>query len=125
MSILITCVSPANSMRRSLSKINSTILPAGTPFPVQIEDHLPVRIGQTVRTQLLYSVYANDILALPANAVISGTVTALRSNHSRCISAQLHGDFTPFDMPVVRFTEIPLLDGFDSSHHNRLCQRRN
>ena len=66
MSILITCVSPADSMLRSLSKINSHYPPGWAPFPVQIEDHLPVRIGQTVRTQLLYPVYANDILALSA-----------------------------------------------------------
>ncbi len=63
MSILITCVSPADSMLRSLAKINSRYPPGWTPFPVQIEDHLPVRIGQTVRTKLLY---ANDILALSA-----------------------------------------------------------
>ncbi|MEO6909503.1 MAG: hypothetical protein ABI158_01085 [Edaphobacter sp.] len=70
-----------------------------------------MRIGQPVRAQLLYPVYADDILVLPAKTIINGTVTALRSNNSRRISARLRGDFTPFDTPVVRFTGISLLDG--------------
>ncbi len=70
-----------------------------------------MRIGQPVRAELLYPVYTDDILVLPAKTIINGTVTALRANHSRRISARLRGDFTPFDTPVVRFTGISLLDG--------------
>jgi hypothetical protein len=86
-------------------------LPAGTPLPVQIEDHLPMRVGQPIRAQLIYPVYADNTLVLPAKTIVTGTVTALRSNHSRRVTARLRGDFTPFNTPIVRFTGITLADG--------------
>src|SRR6185437_14250463 len=78
------------------SPLPAATLPAGTPLPVQIDDHLPMRVGQPIRAQLIYPVYANDSLVLPEHTVLTGTVTALRSNHSRRIRASLGGDFTPF-----------------------------
>jgi hypothetical protein len=86
-------------------------LPAGTPLPVQIDEHLPMRIGQPIRAQLIYPVYADSTLVLPAKTIVTGTVTALCSNHSRRITARLRGDFTPFNTPIVRFTGITLADG--------------
>ena len=86
-------------------------IPAGTPLPVQIDDHLPMRVGQPIRAKLIYPVYDDNTLVLPANTIVTGTVTALRSNHSRRISARLRGDFTPFNTPIVRFTGITLADG--------------
>jgi hypothetical protein len=70
-----------------------------------------MRVGQPIRAQLIYPVYADDTLVLPAKTIVTGTVTALRSNHSRRISARLRGDFTPFNTPIVRFTGIILADG--------------
>jgi hypothetical protein len=90
---------------------NTYTLPAGTPLPVQIEDHLPMRVGQAIRAQLIYPVYADNVLILPAKTIVSGTVTALHSDHSRRISARLRADFTPFNIPVVQFTGITLADG--------------
>jgi hypothetical protein len=89
----------------------ASTLPAGTPLPVQIDDHLPMRVGQLIRAQLIYSVYADNTLVLPARTIVTGTVTALRSNHSRRINARLRCDFTPFYTPVVLFTAIILPDG--------------
>jgi hypothetical protein len=89
----------------------SITLPAGTPLPVQIEDHLPMHIGQSIRAELIYPIYADNILVLPAKTIVTGTVVALRSNHDRRISARLRGDFTPFRIPVVHFTGITLADG--------------
>ncbi len=86
-------------------------LPAGTPLPVQIDDHLPIRVGQPIRARLIYPVYADNSLILPARTIVNGTVTALRSNHSRRVSARLRCDFTPFYTPIVRFTGITLADG--------------
>ncbi len=86
-------------------------IPAGTPLPVQIEEHLPMRVGQPIRAELIYPVYADNILVLPAKTVVTGSVTALRSNHSRRIDARLRADFTPFYTPIVRFTGITLADG--------------
>jgi len=90
---------------------NTHTLPAGTPLPVEIEDHLPMRVGQPIRAQLIYPVYADNVLIFPAMTIVRGTVTALRSNHSRRVSARLRADFTPFNTPVVQFTEITLADG--------------
>jgi hypothetical protein len=95
----------------ALCQTSAISLPAGTPLPVQIEDHLPMRAGQPIRAQLIYPVYAGNTLVLPAKTIVTGTVSALRSNHSRRITARLRGDFTPFYIPVVRFTGITLVDG--------------
>jgi hypothetical protein len=89
----------------------SATLPAGTPLPVQIEDHLPMRVGQLIRAQLIYPVYADNTLVLPAKTIVTGTVVDLRSNHSRRIAARLRGDFTPFRIPIVRFNGILLNNG--------------
>jgi hypothetical protein len=89
----------------------ATTLPAGTPLPVQIDDHLPMRVGQQIQAKLLYPVYASDSLVLPEHTIVIGTVVALRSNGSRRVRAGLGGDFTPFHTPVVHFTQILLPDG--------------
>jgi hypothetical protein len=88
----------------------SSTLPAGTPLPVQIEDHLPMRIGQPIRAELIYPVYSGNTVVLPAKSIVTGTVVDLRSNHSRRVDARLRGDFTPFYTPIVHFTGIILPD---------------
>lgn len=101
--LLISC--SALGQRAAIS------LPVGTPLPVQIENHLPMRVGQPIVAQLIYPVYVDDTLVLPSKTTVTGTVTALRPNHSRRITSRLRGDFTPFDTPVVHFTSITLADG--------------
>lgn len=86
-------------------------LPAGTPLPVQTEDHLSMQVGQPIRAQLIYPVYADNTLVLPSKTVVIGTVTELRSDHSRRVNARVNGDFTPYHIPVVKFTQIILADG--------------
>jgi hypothetical protein len=86
-------------------------VPAGTPFPVQIEDHLPMRLGQTITAELIYPIYVDNTEVLPAKTLVSGTVVSMHANHSGRITARLRGDFTPFKTPVVRFTGITLADG--------------
>lgn len=87
------------------------VIPAGTPLPVQIDDHLRMRLGQSISAKLLYPVYADNTLILPAATILNGTVVELHANRARRNSARLRGDFTPFRTPVVRFTEIRLADG--------------
>jgi hypothetical protein len=95
----------------SICTAQSFTVPAGTPFPVQIEDHLPMRVGQTISAELIYPIYVDNTEVLPARTVVSGTVVSLHSNHTRRVSARLRGDFTPFRTPVVRFTSVTLADG--------------
>src|SRR5262249_51778118 len=86
----------------------ASTIPAGTPLPVQTTTHLPMRTGPPSRAELLSPVYADNTLALPAKTVFIGTVTELRSDHSRRIQARINGDFTPYHIPVVRFSQVVL-----------------
>ena len=86
-------------------------LPTGTPLPLQIVDHLPMRAGIPIRAELIYPAYSDNQLLLPAKTIFIGTVTELRSDHSRRVQARVNGDFTPFHIPVVRFTQVVLADG--------------
>jgi hypothetical protein len=76
-----------------------------------IDKHLPMRAGQPIRAQLIYPVYADNTVILPEKTNLIGMVTELRSNHSQRVNARLNGDFTPFHIPVVRFTQVILTDG--------------
>ncbi len=87
------------------------IVPAGTPFPVQIDGNVPMRVGIPLRAQLLYPVYSGSTLILPAHTTLLGTVASLRPDRSRRIHARLNADFTPFYTPSVRFSQILLADG--------------
>jgi len=86
-------------------------LPAETPLALSIDDHLPMRTGQSVSAHLRYPIYANDKLLLPKDTVVTGSVVELRSDRSRRIRATMGGDFTPFKIPVVHFTSFVLPDG--------------
>jgi hypothetical protein len=93
------------------SQIPQATLPTGTPLPLMVDNHLPMRVGQSLRAQLIYPVYSDNTLILPEKTILTGTITELRSNHSRRINARINGDFTPFHIPIVRFTQITLADG--------------
>lgn len=86
-------------------------LPPGTQLPVSIPDHLPMRVGQPVRAQLLYPVYRDNQLILPAHTVVTGSIVALNPDHARRVKSRLRFDFTPFRTPVVRFDTIVAPDG--------------
>lgn len=86
-------------------------LPAGTPFVIGIDTHLPMRLHQPVQGYLRYPVFVNGVMVLPAKTELRGTVTDLRPDRSRRNNARLSADFTPFHIPVVRFTSLRLNDG--------------
>jgi hypothetical protein len=70
-----------------------------------------MRVGQPIRAQLIYPVYGDNSLVLPAKTIVNGNVVALRSDHPHRVTARLRADFTPFRIPVVHFTGITLADG--------------
>jgi hypothetical protein len=86
-----------------LAQETSIQIPADTPLPVQLGKHVPMRKGAPLECRLLYSVYAQNQLAIPAGTVLRGSVVALNSDRSRRIHSRLWGDFTPFHIPVVHF----------------------
>ena len=70
-----------------------------------------MRSGLPVTAQLIYPIYSDNHIVLPENTLLHGTVVSLRPDTSRRIRARLGGDFTPFHIPVVRFSEFVLPDG--------------
>jgi hypothetical protein len=95
----------------ALCQTDPGTVPAGTPLALEIDQNYPMRAGQPIRARLLYPIYVDNKLLLPADTVVNGSVVALRSDRSRRVSAMLGGDFTPFRTPEVRFTQIVLPDG--------------
>ena len=89
----------------------AVVLPAGTPLPVTIHQNLPMKVGTPIRAELIYAVYDHDKPVLPVGTVVVGSVVSLSPDHTRRIHARLRADFTPFHIPVVRFTSIMLPDG--------------
>jgi hypothetical protein len=86
-------------------------IPASTPLSVQLPQHVPMKAGEPLQGRLLYPVYVDNGVAMPAGTVLRGRVIRLAPDRSRRIHSRLRGDFTPFHIPVVRFDQLVLPDG--------------
>jgi hypothetical protein len=95
----------------SIGQTTSVRIPARTPLSIQLLQHVPMKAGESLEGRLLYPVYVDNRIAIPAGATLRGTVIQLDSDRSRRIHARLRGDFTPFHVPVVHFDELVLPDG--------------
>ena len=94
-----------------LAQGRDVVIPAGTELPVSIPEHLRMKVGEPIRSSLLYPVYVDNVLTLPAKTVVTGSVVQLTPDHGRRVKARLRFDFTPFRVPVVRFDGVVLPDG--------------
>src|SRR5271156_4154069 len=95
----------------AVGQTHSVQIPAKTPLSIQLLQHVPMKAGESLKGRLLYPVYVDNQIVIPAGATLGGTVIQLDSDRSRRIHARLRGDFTPFHIPVVRFDELVLPDG--------------
>jgi len=95
----------------ALGQSSTTIIPTGTPLPVSLPNHLPMKIGTPVRAALLYDVYVNNALILPAKTVVLGSIVSLAADKPARVRARLRADFTPLRTPVVSFTSLLLVNG--------------
>ena len=86
-------------------------VPSTTPLSVQLLRHVPMRTGTSLEGRLLYPVYVDNQIAIPAGSLVRGEVVQLESDRSRRLHARLRGDFTPFHTPVVQFQQLALPDG--------------
>lgn len=86
-------------------------LPAHSVLSLQLPNHVPLRVGQPLRAELVYPAYSGESLVIPKNALVTGAVIALRPDRSRRLRSRFNLDFTPFRIPVVRFTQITLAGG--------------
>jgi hypothetical protein len=89
----------------------SVQIPSTTPLSVELFQHVPMKTGEPLEGRLLYPVYVENRIAVPAGTVLRGSVVQLDSDRSRRIHSRLRGDFTPFHIPVVRFDQLVLPDG--------------
>jgi hypothetical protein len=86
-------------------------LPAGTALQVETERHYPMKAGETIECRLVYPLYANGKLAIPANTLVRGTVISLKPDRGTRLHGRLHGDFTPFHIAEVRFDQLAMPEG--------------
>jgi hypothetical protein len=86
-------------------------IPSTTPFSVELLRHVPMKTGEALQARLLYPIYVENRIAVPAGAVFRGRIVQLNSDRSHRIHSRLRGDFTPFHIPVVRFDQLVLPDG--------------
>lgn len=90
-------------------------IPAHSVLTLELQNHVPLRIGQPVIAKLVYPVYSHGVLVIPKETVFTGAVTALRPDRSRRVRSRFNLDFTPFRVPVVQFTGITWSDGTSTS----------
>ncbi len=86
-------------------------IPSTTSLSVQLPQHVPMKAGEPLEGSLLYPVYVENRIAVPAGTILRGSVIQLDSDRSRRIRSRLRGDFTPFHIPIVRFDQLVLPDG--------------
>jgi hypothetical protein len=96
---------------RSRCQQASVQVPSATPLPIQLGEHVPMKKGEPLQGYLLYPVYAENRLVIPAGSVLRGKVLKLNADRSHRIHSRLWGDFTPFHIPVVQFDQLVLPDG--------------
>lgn len=98
------CV-PCLAQRRNLT------VPTSMPMAVQLVKHVPMKKGQPLAGRLLYPVYVDNQLAIPAGSRLEGKIVSLVPDKHRRLEGKLQGDFTPFWKPVVAFREISFPGG--------------
>lgn len=84
------------------------VLPAGTSLQVETDRNYPMKAGETIEGRLVYPLYLNGKLAVPAHALVEGKVTSLAPDKKERWHARLMGDFTPFRIAHVEFEKITL-----------------
>jgi hypothetical protein len=94
-----------------LGQATSVQIASATPLSVQLLKHVPMKTGEPLDCRLLYPVYVDNRVAIPAGTPLRGNVVRLDSDRSRRIHSRFRGDFTPFHIPLVRFDQLVLADG--------------
>ena len=110
---LFLACSPWFALLPALShgQATSIQIPTTVPLSVELLQHVPMKTGQPLEGRLLYGIYVENRLALPAGTLVCGRVVQLDSDRSRRIHARLRGDFTPFHIPLVQFDQMVFPDG--------------
>ncbi|HEX8813144.1 MAG TPA: hypothetical protein VF742_14240 [Terracidiphilus sp.] len=102
---------PAPSPAAAVPALQPAALAAGTALQVEISRNYPMKAGETVEGELVFPLYVNGKLAVPARTPVRGTVTALAPDGKTRVHGRLRGDFTPFHTPEVHFDQLILPTG--------------
>lgn len=86
-------------------------LTKGTSLQVEIQQHYPMRAGESIEGRLLQPIYVDGKLVVAQDTLLRGTVVALEPDKKMRWHARLRGDFTPFHKAEVRFDELMLPAG--------------
>lgn len=86
-------------------------VPVTAPLAIVLVHHAPMKPGAPLTARLLYPVYVDSRLAIPATSTLTGTVVALKPNQKERRQAIFYADFTPYHIPIVRFDQLTLPDG--------------
>jgi len=108
---LLVLLLPILSPSAWSSQARDARMPAHSVLTLQLLDHVPLRVGQPVRAELIYPVYLGEALIIPKQTILTGTIIALRPDREKRMRSRFNLDFTPFRTPVVRFTQITLTGG--------------
>lgn len=108
MLLLVACFFSASL---GWTESTSVLVPAGTSLPLQTKQHVPMKVGQKIEANLLYPIFAENKVVIPAGTMVRGTVVELAADHHRRVRSRFDGDFTPFHIPSVHFDELVLADG--------------
>ena len=86
----------------------------GAILEAQIERDSHMKIGETVRARIVYPLYVDDRLVVPAGTELVGTIASLGPAPKRTrTNAKLGGDFTPLHTPRIHFDRLVFSDGTD------------
>ncbi len=86
-------------------------VPVTAPLDVELIHHAAMKTGAPLTVRVLYPVYVDSRLAIPATSTLQGSVAALKPNKKERRKALFYADFTPYDIPFVRFDKLTLPNG--------------
>lgn len=104
-------VDPPQSSRDNSVSTLSPVVPLGTNLQVQTDRHFPMKVNQPIEANLLFPVFVNGKLTVPAGTPLRGSVVALSPDRKARRHARLRGDFTPFHLAQVQFNQLLLATG--------------
>lgn len=86
-------------------------VPVTAPLSVELIHHAPMKTGAPLTARVLYPVYVDSRLAIPAASTLEGSVVALKPNKKARRQALFYANFTRYDIPIVRFDKLTLPNG--------------
>lgn len=96
----------------SLIYAQASAVPSGTTLQVQVERDSPMKAGKLVRGKVVYPLYLDNRMVIPAGEELVGHIVELQPVPKKeRLNARMGGDFTPLHTAQVEFDELVMPDG--------------